>query len=251
MTPTTPERMPLLHHPVPRPLRAHRQAVELTREAGREVADVDHLLHFAVPLGADLPHLERHEIAERLLHLAQRVAQVAHELAALRRGRHPPRLEGGDGVADHLVVRLGRRLQHARNRLARRRVVRHELLGVRVADPAIRARRRALVHVLELQLREQRWRGDGGGHESSSLPRTRAGGTTRKSIRPVACSLRRMRFRAVSSRISNVRDPPRPVSYVRVWRVHMRIFFALLDPQALYPDDGTDGTPERSRPERP
>ena len=59
ITPTTPERMPLLHHAVPRPLRGDRQAVELARQADREVADVDHLLHFAVALGADLAHLER------------------------------------------------------------------------------------------------------------------------------------------------------------------------------------------------
>ena len=84
------ERMPLLHHAVPRPLGGDRQAVELAREADREVADVDHLLHLAVSFRADLAHLERDEVAERLLHLAQCLAEVAHELAALRRGRLAP-----------------------------------------------------------------------------------------------------------------------------------------------------------------
>ena len=61
------ERMPLLHHPVARPLGGERQAVELARQADREVADVDHLLHFAVAFGANLAHLERDEIAQRFL----------------------------------------------------------------------------------------------------------------------------------------------------------------------------------------
>ena len=66
-----PERMPLLHHPVARPLGRERQTVELPRQADREVADVDHLLHFAVAFDADLAHLERDQIAERLLEIAQ------------------------------------------------------------------------------------------------------------------------------------------------------------------------------------
>ena len=63
MTPTTPSGMPLLHHPVPRTLGRDGQAVQLARETHGEVADVDHLLHLAVSLGADLAHLERHQIA--------------------------------------------------------------------------------------------------------------------------------------------------------------------------------------------
>ena len=69
---------------------AMRQAVELPRQADGEVADVDHLLHFAVALGADLAHLERDQIAERLLQLAQRLAEIAHQLAALRRRPFAP-----------------------------------------------------------------------------------------------------------------------------------------------------------------
>ena len=87
------QRMPLLHHPVARPFGGDRQAVELPRQADREVADVDHLLHFAVTFGPDLAHLERDEIAERLLGLAQRLPEIAHEVAALRRRHLAPRLE--------------------------------------------------------------------------------------------------------------------------------------------------------------
>jgi hypothetical protein len=67
MTPDRPERVPLLVHAVQRSLAVHREAVELAREADGEVADVDHLLHLAEPLGEDLPHLERDEPSERLL----------------------------------------------------------------------------------------------------------------------------------------------------------------------------------------
>ena len=113
MTPTGPERMPLLHHAVAGPLGRDGQAVELAREADREVADVDHLLHFAVAFGADLAHLERDEFAERLLELAQRVAEIAHDLAALGRRALAPGLERPRGRADHGVGRRARRLATA------------------------------------------------------------------------------------------------------------------------------------------
>ncbi len=91
------ERMPLFHHAVARALGRDGEAVELPREPGGEVADVDHLLHFAVAFGANLPHLERDEVAQRLLDRAQGVAEVAHEVAALRRRHVPPGAEGGGG----------------------------------------------------------------------------------------------------------------------------------------------------------
>ena len=50
-----PERVPLLEHPVARALGGDREAVELARQADREVADVDHLLHLAEALRAILP----------------------------------------------------------------------------------------------------------------------------------------------------------------------------------------------------
>jgi hypothetical protein len=53
------ERLPLLVHAVARALAVHREAVQLARQADREVADVDHLLHFAEALGEDLAVLER------------------------------------------------------------------------------------------------------------------------------------------------------------------------------------------------
>ena len=61
------ERMPLLVHAVLGPLGVHRQAVEHARLADGEVADVDHLLDFAIALGLDLAHLEADQAAEAVL----------------------------------------------------------------------------------------------------------------------------------------------------------------------------------------
>jgi hypothetical protein len=82
------------------PLGRDRLAEELARLADGEVADVDHLLHLAPPLGPDLPDLERHEGAEVLLGLAQLLAEQAHELAAPRRRDIPPRRERVRRVRD-------------------------------------------------------------------------------------------------------------------------------------------------------
>jgi len=127
------ERMPLLVHPVPRALRVHRQPVELTRQADREVADVDHLLDLALALGLDLPVLESYERAEILLLLAQQVAEHADRLAPLRGRRQPPLEEGRVSRLDHAVVLLRRDLLDAGNRLAVNRRGRHH--DVAAADP--------------------------------------------------------------------------------------------------------------------
>ena len=82
-----PERVPRLHQPVAGPLAGDRQAVELARQADGEVADVDHLLHLAEAFGADLAGLDRHQLAEVGLVLAQQLAEAAHEVAADRRRR--------------------------------------------------------------------------------------------------------------------------------------------------------------------
>ena len=114
------QRMPLLHHPVSRTLRRHRQPVQLPRESHGEVADIDHLLHLAVPFGPNLPHLEADQIAERLLHLAQGVAQVTHEVSTFR-GRHfaPPLKRRGRGT-DHLVTGGFRGQHHTGDGITRR-----------------------------------------------------------------------------------------------------------------------------------
>ena len=111
-------RMPLFDQPVVRALRRHRQAVELARQAHREVADVDHLLDFAQPFGQDLPGLDRHEPAERVLVQAKLLAQPAHELAAARRGHQPPLPERSHGRRHRGVAIPGRVHRQLGQRLA-------------------------------------------------------------------------------------------------------------------------------------
>ena len=59
--------MPGLRHPVPGSFGGDGQPVELPRQADREVADIDHLLHLAKALLDDLADLERHQRAQRSL----------------------------------------------------------------------------------------------------------------------------------------------------------------------------------------
>src|SRR5438477_5918784 len=61
------ERMPLLHQTVTRPFRLNRQAVKHSRLTNCEIANVDHLLHFAFAFGDNFPGFERNELAELVL----------------------------------------------------------------------------------------------------------------------------------------------------------------------------------------
>ena len=125
-----PERMPLLHHPVARTFGGEREAVELPRQADGEVADIDHLLHFAVSLGADLPHLDRDQVAERLLQIPERVPEIAHEIAALGGRTVAPRRKRALRRRHDLFVRRLARERDRAKRVARRRVGRdHSLAG--------------------------------------------------------------------------------------------------------------------------
>ena len=102
MTPTDAERVPLLHHPVAGALGGDGEAVQLAGQADGEVADVDHLLHLAEALGADLAGLDGDQGAEVVLVFAQQLAELADELAAHGGRDRPPVLKGlvrgGDGV---------------------------------------------------------------------------------------------------------------------------------------------------------
>jgi hypothetical protein len=50
-----------------RPFRVHRLAIELAGKPQGEIADVDHLLYLAPALVHDLAHLERYQLAQRVL----------------------------------------------------------------------------------------------------------------------------------------------------------------------------------------
>ncbi len=82
MTPTTPSGCQVSIMRWPGRSRGDRQAVELARQADGEVADVDHLLHFAEAFAGDLAGLDGDEAAQRLLVGAQLLAEQAHQLAA-------------------------------------------------------------------------------------------------------------------------------------------------------------------------
>src|SRR5262249_50461835 len=72
-----PERMPGFEHAVARPLAGNDLAVELARQADREIADIDHLLHFALTLLDDLAGFDRDEAAERGFVAAQFLGEEA------------------------------------------------------------------------------------------------------------------------------------------------------------------------------
>src|SRR5207253_3252877 len=98
-----PERVPAFEHAVSRPLAGNDLAVELARQPDREIADVDHLLHFALALFEDLAGLDRHEAPERGLVLAQFRGVEPYQLAAPRRRHRPPQQEGLLGGGNHAV----------------------------------------------------------------------------------------------------------------------------------------------------
>eukprot|EP00760_Papus_ankaliazontas_P028430 PhM_4_TR3707/c0_g1_i1/m.62848 len=102
------EGVPLLHHEVARALRRQHLAGDLARVTARQVADVDVLLHLADALGEDLAHLQGEQLAERVAHLAELIADLAHDLAAGGRGHRRPLLEGACRVAGAAVVVGGR-----------------------------------------------------------------------------------------------------------------------------------------------
>src|SRR5690606_13551568 len=106
------QRMPLLVHPVIGSLGCDDLPVELAGEADGEVADVDHLLHLADALGADLPHLETHEGAEDFALVTQSVAEPTDVVAANGGGNGPPPLERLDGRSHRRLIVVGSAQAH-------------------------------------------------------------------------------------------------------------------------------------------
>ena len=120
-----PHRVPRLHQPVTGALGRDGEPVQLPRQTDGEVADVDHLLHLAEALGADLARLDRHQFAELSLVLAEQLAEAAHHVAARRRRRLTPHAERRSGALDGVVDRAGaagRAERAAGDRRARRLV---------------------------------------------------------------------------------------------------------------------------------
>src|SRR5438105_8872744 len=85
--------MPLLHQTVTRPFRLNRQAIKHSRLTDREIADVDHLLHFAFAFGDNFSGLERNELTKLVFQFAERVSQTANSVAANGPGSLSPFLK--------------------------------------------------------------------------------------------------------------------------------------------------------------
>ena len=79
------ERMPLLHHAMAGTLRCDREAVELARKTDREIADIDHLLHFAETF---LQNLAGFKVRQRLprASLSSRNSSPKRRISSPRRG---------------------------------------------------------------------------------------------------------------------------------------------------------------------
>src|SRR5439155_10540731 len=105
--------MPLLHHPVAWPFRLDREAIEHPRLAYGEVANIDHLLHFAFAFGDDLSGLQRDQLTKLVFQFAQRVAETANGLAAHRSGRDAPFRKRFLRACDRLLVILVRSCPYA------------------------------------------------------------------------------------------------------------------------------------------
>jgi len=144
----------LFHHAVPRPLRGDHEAVELAREAGGEFADVNHLLHFAHALDANLAHFQADQFAQRLLQFTQRVAEVTDHLTPARRGPRTPRLERLIGPRHQRLVGGRRSLNDLRQRLAVGWVVGYQFASAAIFDPAVGAGARAEIGLLDIELFE-------------------------------------------------------------------------------------------------
>ena len=102
------QRMPLLHHAVLRPLGGDGQPVQLPGKADGEIANINHLLHFAFAFRQDFPGFQRDKSAQIGFGVAQGVAELADDFAAFRRGQALPVLRGpGPARVDRALV-IGR-----------------------------------------------------------------------------------------------------------------------------------------------
>ncbi len=84
------------------------QPVKLAREADGKIADVDHLLHFALPFGDDFAGFKRNEHAQILFGVTQGVAKLANDFAAFGRWDRLPFFERGSGTRGGAFVLFSR-----------------------------------------------------------------------------------------------------------------------------------------------
>src|SRR5256884_8650145 len=87
-----------------RPFGLDGQPVKHARLADREIADINHLLHFAFAFGDNFSGLERDELAELVFQVAQCVAKTANSVTAHRTRSRTPFQERFLSTRNRLVV---------------------------------------------------------------------------------------------------------------------------------------------------
>ena len=144
------ERVPRLHHPMARALGRDGEPVQLPREAYREVADVDHLLHLAQAFAANLAGLDGDDLTQLRFVAPQPLAERAHHLAPPRCRHRPPLQKGLMRPADRVGYRIWRGSDHlARDGGADRKAGAVQQAGVDTercgerSDPALQAAHRS------------------------------------------------------------------------------------------------------------
>src|SRR5207247_7473897 len=108
------KRMPLFHQPMARPFGLNRQAVKHARLPDREIADVDHLLHFAFAFGENFSGLERNELPKLVFEFAERVSQTTDGVATDRSRSSSPFLKCFLCARDRCLVIVVRSGSNAR-----------------------------------------------------------------------------------------------------------------------------------------
>ena len=85
--------------------RSDREPVKLAGKTNSEVADVNHLLHFAESFGADFSDFDLNKIGESIFMLAQLNAKMTNDFTAHRCWDTSPGLENFAGDSHCLIDR--------------------------------------------------------------------------------------------------------------------------------------------------
>ena len=136
------ERMPLLHQTMVRPFGLNRQAIQHARLADGEIADVDHLLHFAFAFGDNFSGLESDELAKFMFQFAERVSETANSVASDWTRRSPPFFERFLRAREGCLVIVVRRGSNTRQPSA---IDRRDLVDLRAATAPFAAKDAVIV----------------------------------------------------------------------------------------------------------
>ena len=126
--------MPGFHHAVAGTFGGDGETVKLAGKTDREIADIDHLLHFTEAFRRDLARLQRNKTAKVGLEGAQFFAQQADQLTTTGRRHITPGPEGRIRLVDHGCDTLYRHGLEAGDLLTGHRAEgRHVAAGIKIA----------------------------------------------------------------------------------------------------------------------